>query len=40
MDLAHASPESAVVPPPAAAPARRSAFVAAVLGWVVPGFDG
>lgn len=37
MDLAHASPDSAVAPPPAAAPRLRSAFVATVLGWVLPG---
>lgn len=37
MDLAPASPDPAVAPPPAADPPLRSAFVAAVLGWLLPG---
>jgi hypothetical protein len=37
MDLAPASSEPAVAPPPTADPSLRSAFVAAVLGWVLPG---
>ena len=37
MDPVPASPEPAVAPPPAAEPRLRSAFVAVVLGWVLPG---